>query len=770
MFSNKVVITVAMLLCSVCNIQTATAVTGPFIFDWGVRNRVVPGLDGITPSPFVGHDYEADHEWYVDLYDQMYAADRAISLMLVPGTNPINGSEDMYALSTVMSYAPRLNFVWADFEDENQNAETTEMIRQVRTNSNPSINSAYVANYGDYPGATDVSANWPEDVNRAARDAFYRNSGTNIANPSCYPYEYYEIHTSSYTWGTNVCPNKRSALFWTPLERVSVAKRNLPAGHLLIPWVARFIEWAGYDAPIPTREDVRALMQHMRLRGADGYYRLAGILLLDENSMDGNEEYENQWDMFNAWHSLDKVFEGSGTVNILNLNTNKLGGIEWSGVQHGSKIAILVSNLGNSSQRVALPSIAGLPAYSDYVAPGEHMLRIYDIILPAADVSVKNNGTVTNALYTSWYSSDTNGPYCYLKFDLAGMIPPDGSKTVVKSFALKTNAPAVSGSLGSYTDAVYGVGQDNWNEANITWANKPSIGNQLASWATPVAAGWLNINSSNLTSFVEQQANGDGVVSFAIHDLNAARTNQQYQHYYDQTESVANCFQLAVQYEPVVKSTLPQTLTLDANDLVTISASEIRAKLMLSTSWNYGEAVTYLKYNLSALKPPLKYETVVDSVSIHCLTGNMYGALYNDAFYGTADTWSYTGITWSTKPSPGDELVSWAFPNGGYLPVTIPSTSAWKSYAQNEANGDGIMSLCMQDIGAANAESQYHAYYGTAVASPMPLSITYHFELSDIPTNCQEANSQHYGLVRDLNGDCYVDFKDFAIMAERWLR
>ena len=65
----------------------------------------------------------------------------------------------------------------------------------------------------------------------------YLTSGLNIAMPSCYPYEYYSQHTTPGQYGGSA-PTLRSALFWAPLERFSVAKRALPEGHMLMPWTA----------------------------------------------------------------------------------------------------------------------------------------------------------------------------------------------------------------------------------------------------------------------------------------------------------------------------------------------------------------------------------------------------------------------------------------------------------------------------------------------------------------------------------------------------
>lgn len=384
---NKTHWLILSLLSMMGVVQPVLAANGLYIFDWGIRDGDLAGMEDYTPVPHPGHDWSANNSVYTNLYSQLNAQGRPMALMLQPDTNPLDGSVDPNALSTVMNYVPRLDFVFADLEDANQNAQMTAIINQVRSNPNPAINGAYIGNYNNYAGATDNSAVWPGQMDRSAQSAFYLSSGMNVSMPPAYPYEYYANHTNVSAWGaSNVSPNTRSALFWAPLEKVSNAKRNLPAGHLLMPWTARFIDIQdseGYFAPIPPPEDVIAMIQHIRLRGADGYFRLVSI---DSNDpahvFDPVENARDRLDMLNAWHSLDGVFANGGTPRILNLDTNKVGGLEWSGVQAGNEVAILISNLGNSTSRILLPDIEGLPQYSDYVAGGQHLLHIYSVPEP----------------------------------------------------------------------------------------------------------------------------------------------------------------------------------------------------------------------------------------------------------------------------------------------------------------------------------------------------------------------------------------------------
>jgi hypothetical protein len=264
----------------------------------------------------------------------------------------------------------RFDYCFADFESETRNENTLEMVDQVRAHSNPNISGARIGNYGDFPGPIDLSPPYTGRVDRADKHEFYLTSGLDVAQPNCYPYEYYSTHTNSGIWGSEISPNVRSALFWAPLEKYSVAKRYLPDGHELIPWINAFVPWDGYEAPPPPEADRAALLEHMRLRGADGYYSLGSM-----NPDLPREEYMQELQL--AWHGLDDFFAPADEVTILNLATDKKRGLEWSGQRRGDTVRILVSNLGNVTERVDLPAIGGLPDYTPYVSPGEHLWLNY---------------------------------------------------------------------------------------------------------------------------------------------------------------------------------------------------------------------------------------------------------------------------------------------------------------------------------------------------------------------------------------------------------
>ncbi|MCF6177710.1 MAG: carbohydrate binding domain-containing protein [Victivallaceae bacterium] len=378
-------------------LTTTTGLSGPQdkAFYWGVRH-LSPGvsLDSDYHNlPHAGHDYSAAHQYNVDTYNALYNNGYLMGLMLHNDTAPITGTKDNMALDTVMGYVQRLDYVFADFElgsHETNKAEILEMVDQVRNSANVNCRDAFIGNYQWFPGNSDLAYQWPSGTDRTTQSNDYLSSGMDVAMPACYPYEYFEVHANSGIWGANISPNKRSALFWAPLERYSTAKRALPAGHQLIPWIGGFVPWTGYDAPEPTRTDCRGLLQHMRLRGADGYY---GLISWNSNYID---EDDYMRDVIDAWRDLEEIFAADGVKSVINLSTDKTGGLEWSGIRNINKIMILVSNLGNSDAQATYPDKWNLPASSAIVTAGQHQIFNY---------------TITNLLDNGDFNSDSAGWY-----------------------------------------------------------------------------------------------------------------------------------------------------------------------------------------------------------------------------------------------------------------------------------------------------------------------------------------------------------------------
>jgi hypothetical protein len=337
---------------------------------------------GFTYIPHPGglHGHGPAHPFTTCLYDQLTAAGAPRGVMIRERNCPFPYSFEPYtpspdAIDTVLAYVPDMEFVFMDLEGStlrNVEPNIVEVIARSRA-VNPAIRAG---NYNYFPGEYDGSVPYESQADRtndsygADLNEIYLTSGLDVAMPSCYPYEYHERHALPGQYGGS-SPNKRSALFWAPLERLSVAKRGLPAEHMLMPWIAPFIAHDGYEAPPPTMADVAALTQHFRLRGADAFY---GYSPGADDHPDFDGESYRQF-VLAVWNRLDQDFEGPDDVEVLNLETNKTEGVEWSGILKGDRVVILASNLGVEDPAViVMPDIAGLPATIS-VPLNEHVLH-----------------------------------------------------------------------------------------------------------------------------------------------------------------------------------------------------------------------------------------------------------------------------------------------------------------------------------------------------------------------------------------------------------
>lgn len=377
------------------------------VFDWGIK---------YYPSPVVGvvpllrlvsaPDYSNPLQLNFDNGNN-------VGILLRNPSSPLDGDdptsnvwENRNSLAQVLAWLDahdlRLDYVFADFEfhlstavdplirrQENlqaNNANLEAVIDMVRSHPNQNIAKARIGNFDYFAGAQMLSEPFPQTADRAIVDAFYRtaqvngNRVMNVSMPDMYPVDYHKTHAIGVrwnAWGEYSAPNIHSALFWAPLENLSTAKRNLPAGDQLIPWISTFVSYGQTDYPVdladrPTPSDYKALLQHARLRGADGYYTWedAGA------PIDLVQTYAN-------WHQLDWFFNLPGDAIVLNVNTNKTTGLEWSGFRRRDRVLVLASNLSGASAVVPLqPASAGLPATTPVLANNSHLQLQYLVTKP----------------------------------------------------------------------------------------------------------------------------------------------------------------------------------------------------------------------------------------------------------------------------------------------------------------------------------------------------------------------------------------------------
>lgn len=341
----------------------------PFFYDWGCRTPQQSGTAwpaGTVYLPHPGHDYPANHAYNLATWNNQLTNGQPVSFLLDSDCAPIGGAPDtsgergVNTLSGVLKVIPALNICMADFEAgavsggvTNVRASILNMVSQIRNSTNPSIANAWIGNYAYYPG-TDSSD-------------FYHTSGLNIAQPNCYQYSSFDQNV-----GTGKCPNVRAARFWGPLEKFSGAARNLPTGHLLIPWVGEVVN----TDPSPAI-DRGALVSHLRLRGADSFAHLS-TLSGQASTDDLNIDYS-------GWTSLDSWFDYQ-PVTYLTEDTSETTGLQWSGIRSENALLVYVSNLGNSARAADLTGAKangswfnGLPDATAPVPTSTHKFFVYYI-------------------------------------------------------------------------------------------------------------------------------------------------------------------------------------------------------------------------------------------------------------------------------------------------------------------------------------------------------------------------------------------------------
>lgn len=337
----------------------------------------------------------------------------------------------------------KLDFVFADIETGDatcDNVNYASLVDSVRKFKTKPMSAIKVGGYGKYPGRVDPSILWGKE-DRTVESDFYLKSGLKIAMPNCYPYSYYIAHKQDKTSPT---PSDRAALFWAPIAKLTTASQALPSDHLLVPYVSVFVAWGGsktnYVASPPTRSDLIALIKHMRLRGADGYFCFAIW----------NTSFSPQWfkdrdswiktyskpqyrrDIWNAWTSLDEFFggqqrgkgEGQTATSIYSPSeiaspmSVKKSGVIMSGARRGNQITIMVSNLGNQKMATAdYPRRYGLPDQSPPVpCPpdlAEGQLEQTTATAPHAKCHQQFSYTIKNLVSNANFDRGTSGWLCH---------------------------------------------------------------------------------------------------------------------------------------------------------------------------------------------------------------------------------------------------------------------------------------------------------------------------------------------------------------------
>ncbi|MEM9065776.1 MAG: hypothetical protein AAGB51_09840 [Planctomycetota bacterium] len=289
------------------------------------------------------------------------------------------GGEMDYVFMTLEGEVPQIRD-----PDHGLMVNMRRVVEAVRTHPSDRVRGAWIGNYAWSATRYDRAMSYPQGAEKGWAADAYLQSGLNISMPSCYAYSYFRLHAEPrsrrtiegwmggweprYATFTETCPSVRAALFWAPLERLSASARELPDGHLLIPFVSRLIAWSGYpvvEDDLPTRLDCEALIVHMRLRGAHSYYLFpASYEAAGEKGFrvddGGLNAALHRRALLDAWSALDGDLVGAQAPEVLNLETEKSSGINVSGVRIGQRVVIAVSNLSDKETEVDVDSMLGI--------------------------------------------------------------------------------------------------------------------------------------------------------------------------------------------------------------------------------------------------------------------------------------------------------------------------------------------------------------------------------------------------------------------------
>ncbi len=358
--------------------------------DWSLR--LLPwqpnpaGCDGQAPyvddpcgtATYIAHpgsnNYAASSPVTVCSYDRLREAGAMLAVMLRNDSVPYpynTANPAPETLSEICWAVHDLDYVFLDLEGGDLDDDVYANVVAVIDFLDAVGSNAVVGQYQWHAGEWDDARLYESQADISHFAERYLASGLTISMPIGYPYAAHIIHTSSAHF-SGTSPNVEAALFWAPLERVSVAARALPEGHRLIPWIAPFIPGEGAQEP-PQPTSLAALFLHMRMRGAAGFYTF---------NADGHPDLSPaQFRALaaDAFTFLTPVLDRATSVEILNLGTDKNRGVEWSGLLTDREAVVLVSNLSDDDGAVVeLPFIYGAP--STLTAPaGGHALYTFDL-------------------------------------------------------------------------------------------------------------------------------------------------------------------------------------------------------------------------------------------------------------------------------------------------------------------------------------------------------------------------------------------------------
>lgn len=141
---------------------------------------------------------------------------------------------------------------------------------------------------------------------------------------------------------------------------------------------------------------------------------------------------------------------------------------------------------------------------------------------PTADSTVNlanpntNYGTAFNMLVSDNATGITiNGTNrTWLQFDLSSLVPAGSVITSATLYLYNYFFASSSVAIGAY-----GSTDDAWTETGITWNNQSAAATLLSTTTVKASSSGRGYNTWDVTSFVQQQTQGDDIVSLMLKDI-----------------------------------------------------------------------------------------------------------------------------------------------------------------------------------------------------------------------------------------------------------
>lgn len=348
----------------------------------------------------------------------------------------------------------------------------------------------------------------------------------------------------------------------------------------------------------------------------------------------------------------------------------------------------------------------------------------------------------------------------WLSFDLSS-IPsiPEGQTILSAEVRMK-----LSTRIASHVDCVDVPDTNQLGESVTTWNNPPILGDTLQTnvWLAPGDAGdantWvLKFDTQAVSDAVK--ANYDAGESHWGCVIEERSDEDGYALWYAR-ENITDVPILHITVGPIppVDSISPTD-----DNWVRDTDPDLNAGFQRTLRVGYdepqgGHYYSFLKFDLSGITDS---NFAFARLYLHKATGN--DSIDLGVYEVTDDNWTEDTITWSNKPAIGALLADYGSTDSGNCiaaSAMLYSIDVADSVKASLRAADNLWSIALKDIPGTTNVTTY-----STVESKETITIGFepYLQIFYDPNACTDL------AIDDFNGDCMVNFADFAIFAQDWL-